>query len=200
MRLLSVDPGRPSGWALWSSRNELVSYGLLLAVDGPAVVEFLGRLFPDCRGSHLVIEGQWYLDSERMLSRLEPGPDGAPRPVWKRERRKGAHYGAVEKVVECRRDWESACRISGMTAEVVKPGVWIPAMSKGHPAKTARDRVHAVTLARWPGLAGAMTKDESAAILLGEWALEERARWPRRGGALPARYRGLEPARRAPKG
>lgn len=198
--MLSVDPGNPCGWALWRDELSLAAYGLLDAADAGTITALLGRVLADARSCHLVVEDQWYRESEPVLDRMERGPLGDFRPVFRKRRTVGAGFDSVRKVIESRVHWEAACLIAGMSTELAPPSKWIPAMTKGHPEKTPRKRVHLVTQSRWPQLVGAITPDESAAILLGEWAIEERGGRARRRIGPTERFRGLEPARRRPKG
>lgn len=190
-RLLSVDPGDPSGWALWQSEADgwhLRLFGELPDPDAPTVTALLGRLLPDCRGCHFVVEGQWYRDPEPVVRAIRRAEGrGRKEMRWRspssgqllevdlEQRRGGAPWTAVEKVVESRVRWESACDLAGMTLhDPVAPGVWIRAMTKGHPERETHKRVRGVVMGRWGERFDRLGYDEAAAILLGEWWVEEQ--------------------------
>lgn len=167
--LLSVDPGTHSAWALWRRDNEadswsLVASGRLEAPDAPEVFALLGELSApdgpvDWARAHVVVEGQWYRPPTR-------GRDGAARYH-------SADFGSVMTLIESRCAWIDAAAIAGAQTEVVPPGEWIPAATKGAPGATSTERVAA--MARWwmPGLR-MVGADEPAAVLLGIWWLRER--------------------------
>jgi len=203
MRILAVDPGDPSGWALWESGPAgwaLCSFGELDDPDAPTVTALLGALLVDCRGCRLVVEAQWYRDPEPRVrairrargrgksARLWRSPSGRVFEVELEAKRGGAPWDAVAKVVASRVRWESACDLAGMDlGEPVAPGRWIPAMTKGHPERETHKRVRGVVMGRWGERFSRLGYDEAAAILLGEYWIEEqrgrvdRSTGPRRG-------------------
>jgi hypothetical protein len=151
--LLSVDPGADKNkcaCALHRDRS-LVRYDTVdLSTTPPeewglVVWEFLGELLPEWRGVYVVVEGQW------LVRGVTP-----------------SRFRSVELLVECRKAWETACNIAGaLVQEAARPQVWIPAVSKGAPGKTAEDRVKFVCEQRYPGKV--FTKDEACAVMLGQW-------------------------------
>ncbi len=159
--LLSVDPGNHAAYALWElSDTETWSvrcYGRLEEGDAGDVFTLLAALEEDYDidwpEAVLAVEGQWY--------------DGGRRTGGQ-----STHYRAVERIVESRCAWSDAAVIAGAEAEVVPPGVWIRAVSKGAPGATPAERVSAVRRRVFPDLE--TTADEDAALMLGAWWLRQR--------------------------
>jgi hypothetical protein len=161
---LSVDPGQTSsGWALWEDQGDswsLSTYGLLKQAETGEVWELLGSIAPSWESSEVVVEGQWYA----------PPSNG---------RYRSANFRAVERLIESRCTWAVCCELAGATVEIVSPGVWISAMTKGAPGRTPDDRIKNVCRQRWEHK---FVADEHAAILLGEyWLTSKRRKISRKG-------------------
>lgn len=147
--LLSVDPGKSSGWAYWCpcAPWQLVVYGRLLGADVVDISSLLGRLQPDgWVGCHVVVEGQWY----------RPGNNGSP-------------FGDVVKIIESRCAWADAALLAGAETSVAPPGQWIKQMTSGAPGATPDDRIRYRVRQQYTHLK--VVQDENPAILLGDWWL-----------------------------
>jgi len=211
-RILSVDPGDPSGWALWELLEtgawKLLAFGELADPDGPSINTLLGRLLPDWRGAELVVEAQWYRNPEPVVRAIRhaKGP-GKRERRWRSPssgrvlevdivpKRGGAPWDAVAKIVASRARWEAICGLAGLRLHApVAPGKWIPAMTKGHPERDTHKRVRAVCNLRWAGRFDRLGYAEAAALLLGEWwIVEHRGRILRGEGPVRGR-RGIPEA------
>lgn len=157
--LLSVDPGTKSAWALWLEDDDgawvVRAYGRVSAPDAVDAFTLLGTLAReygiDWPGSTLVVEGQWF--------------DGG---------RRSTHFRAVERLIESRCGWQDAALIAGAAVEVVSPGRWMRAVSKGAPGEDAAGRVRAVCERVLPGCV--VSEDEAAALMLGLYWLRQSGR------------------------
>jgi hypothetical protein len=148
--VLSVDPGVHSAWALWE-RSRLARHGRLENADVCSVFALLGEILSDWRGASVIVEGQW---------------------LRQHGRNPGTHFGAVLRLIESRCAWHHAAELAGADVEVIDPGRWIPAVSRGAPGDTPAERVRWICDRRFPGVAG--SNDEAAAIMLGAWWLARR--------------------------
>jgi len=180
--LLSVDPGDKGGWWLWAPDDDgpwaPIVYGQLLGGDVVDVARLLDLLAPRVGSwldAHLVVEGQWFRHDQQDVSGLTP----AQRRL--KAAKQGAHFGAVQKLIESRCAWVDACRLAGIgivddghesrfTVDVEPPGRWIPAMTRGAPGATPDDRIKFVARARWPRLR--LVDGEHPAALLGAYWLQ----------------------------
>ena len=200
-RLVSVDPGDPSGWAYWAveegGRWLLRAFGELADPDGASILTLLGRVVGDCQGVDFVVEGQWYRDPEPIVrdirrasgrgrkgTRWTSPKTGRVLEVDIAAKRGGAPWDCVAKIVACRGRWESQASSAGMRLhDPVAPGRWIPATTKGHPERDTHKRIRDVTIKRYGDAFSRLGYDEAAAILLGEYWIIEHGGLVTRAGA-----------------
>lgn len=163
--LLSVDPGTHSAWALWrevaDGRWDLTRVGREKAPSARECVALLRELGVSGPEAHLVVEGQFY----------SPKRGFSP-------------WNDVALLIELRCRWLAAAELLEATTEVVTPGLWIPAMTKGAPGADSKARIRWVCGMLLPGVP--LAGDEHDAALLGAW-------WVRRsGGIVAARHLAAE--------
>jgi hypothetical protein len=172
--LLSIDPGTTR-----AHQN-----GLALFEDGVLWAhwhEDWSRLSPELWG---LAAFQWLRHTFCTLHKVSLGsklPDYTVllEDQWLYPKIPKSKFRTVKPLIRCRASWEAAASILGATvAEAAKPNVWIPAKTKGvvvpdKPNADSEDRVLRVCELRYPDKK--FTKDEAAAVLMGEWWLREFA-------------------------
>jgi hypothetical protein len=149
MILLSVDPGANTGWALFVDLR-LSDSGRIRAPYYLGAKEFLVEKSVD----HLVVEGQYFLRN--------------PDTAFKRGD-KAAPWSAVVKLLEKRFRWQHAAEELDIPCEIVPPGTWIPALTKGLPGST-KDGIKIVVEARF---GRKFRADEMDAVGLGLWWIQD---------------------------
>jgi len=207
-RLLSVDPGDPSGWALWTERDHrwsLDAFGELPEPRAPEVFALLGRLATDWSGASLVVEDQFYAAPSTRVADIRSARGRGPAGLrWRSPSsgrvlevvleadRRTAPVDAVLKLRDSADWWVAAAELAGLAIEDrAPPGRWIPAATRGWPERDSRKRVQAVASAKWGGYIERLAPDEAAAVLLGEWFIAELGDFVERRGAPRRGLRGL---------
>ena len=153
--LLSVDPGRKSAIAVWNDDTDLLHVGRIDGMEPRIIYDLLRNLTGD--GSifgiqkwKVIVEGQWF--------RLPTMRNG--RKVYH-----SADFKSVSKVVESRAYWIAAAKILCLDTEIIDPGVWIPAMTRGAPGETPDARIKWAVKQRFQERK--IIADENAAVLMG---------------------------------
>jgi hypothetical protein len=168
--MLSVDPGATSAWVFWA-RSGAGVWSPTRVDRGPApdvreARRLLGALLPDWSAAALVVEDQFYID-HRVAQRR-----GCQSSPWQ----------DVARLIEARCRWQHAAELAGAgLVEVVTPGRWIPAMTRGAPGADSKARIAGVVERLLPGVP--LRSDERDAALLGCWWVQER------GGVVRVRGR-----------
>ena len=168
--LLSIDPGTNSAWALWSratggtfhleriGRHRIREAGSYRAPNvlecQSLLVDLSVALRIDWSQAHVVVEGQFFVAHR-------PGRTSSP-------------WTDVECLIESRMSWQDAALAAGASTSSAAPSKWIKAMTKGFEGKTSKERIEAAVAARFGNIEVEAGGDESDAILLGAWWLEEQ--------------------------
>lgn len=152
--LISVDPGTHAAWCLWERLGERrwtpVRVGREPAPTVGDCRRILRGLLPSWREAALVVEGQFY----------------TPRKGF-------SPWNDVATLIELRCRWEDAAVLEGAAEVLVAaPGTWIPALTRGAPGASSKDRIRFVVGQLLPGVP--LVGDEHDAVGLGCWWVRGR--------------------------
>lgn len=152
--LLSIDPGTHSAWVLWEQvapgRWSPIRVGRETAPSVRECLDVLGGLLPTWCEAAVVVENQFYVPKRGF-----------------------SPWNDVATLIEIRCRWQHAGEIArAAQVEVVAPGRWIPAMTKGAPGGTSKDRIRWTVSQLLPTVP--LAGDEYDAAGLGAWWVREQ--------------------------
>lgn len=176
VKVLAVDPGASSGWAIIDTRP--VEWGVIMTrkIDSAELIRMVVAKAARIGATTMIIEGPYKLRLPKRAKKdpklcptcnqevAEEGEDAPYEPGWKTYYSMGVSRGR----------WEQEARAAGLKVEEVNPRTWQAATVGTGPRKQQiqkyRDRAkHLAKSSR------AVPADAAAAICIGDWYMIREA-------------------------